>query len=98
MVDIRNGNVLSKIDVINSLAVIYNEKRQEVYITHRNAKLITIADSETGKVKQSIQTTALPNSLALSADANTLYVSIKQPEELIGKKPDYVMKIDLTQY
>ncbi|VTN13440.1 Uncharacterised protein [Raoultella terrigena] len=29
---------------------------------------------------------------------NTLYVSIKQPEELIGKKPDYVMKIDLTQY
>ncbi|WP_404681023.1 7-bladed beta-propeller protein YncE [Raoultella terrigena] len=98
VVDIGNGNVLSKIDVINSLAVIYNEKRQEVYITHRNAKLITIADSETGKVKQSIQTTALPNSLALSADANTLYVSIKQPEELIGKKPDYVMKIDLTQY
>ncbi|VTN13441.1 Uncharacterised protein [Raoultella terrigena] len=31
VVDIGNGNVLSKIDVINSLAVIYNEKRQEVY-------------------------------------------------------------------
>ncbi|WP_260862371.1 YncE family protein [Citrobacter sp. Marseille-Q6884] len=98
VVDINTGKVIAPIKVINSLAVIYNEKRQEVYITHRNAKRISIVDSKTYQVKQSIETHALPNSLALSADANTLYVSIKQPEKMIGVKPDYVLKIDLSQY
>ncbi|MCL7684372.1 YncE family protein, partial [Citrobacter youngae] len=98
VVDINTGKVIAPIKVINSLAVIYNEKRQEVYITHRNAKRISIVDSKTYQVKQSIETTALPNSLALSQDANTLYVSVKQPEEMIGVKPDYVLKIDLSKY
>lgn len=98
VVDINTGKVIAPIKVINSLAVIYNEKRQEVYITHRNAKRISIVDSKTYQVKQRIETTALPNSLALSQDANTLYVSVKQPEEMIGVKPDYVLKIDLSKY
>ncbi|MEG2590834.1 MAG: YncE family protein [Citrobacter sp.] len=98
VVDINTGKIISPIKVINSLAVIYNEKRQEVYITHRNAKRISIVDSNTYQVKHSIETHALPNSLALSPDTNTLYVSIKQPEEMIGVKPDYVLKIDLSKY
>ncbi|QBM21573.1 YncE family protein [Citrobacter arsenatis] len=98
VVDINNGKVIAPIKVINSLAVMYNEKRQEVYITHRNAKRISIVDSKTYQVKQSIETTELPNSLALSADANTLYVSVKQPEKMTGAKPDYVLKIDLSKY
>ncbi|WP_410737974.1 7-bladed beta-propeller protein YncE [Citrobacter portucalensis] len=98
VVDINTGKVIAPIKVINSLAVIYNEKRQEVYITHRNAKRISIVDSKTYQVKQSIETNALPNSLALSSDANTLYVSVKQPEKMAGVKPDYVLKIDLSKY
>lgn len=78
--------------------MIYNEKRQEVYITHRNAKRISIVDSKTYQVKQSIETNALPNSLALSSDANTLYVSVKQPEKMTGVKSDYMLKIDLSKY
>lgn len=98
VVDINTGKVITPIKVINSLAVLYNEKRQEVYITHRNAKQVSIVDSNTYQVKHSIETNALPNSLALSPDANTLYVSIKQPEKMIGVKPDYVLKIDLSKY
>lgn len=98
VVDINTGKVIAPIKVINSLAVIYNEKRQEVYITHRNAKRISIVNSKTNQVKQSIETNALPNSLALSADANTLYVSVKQSEKMTGVKPDYVLKIDLSKY
>lgn len=98
VVDINTGKVIAPIKVINSLAVLYNEKRQEVYITHRNAKRVSIVDSNTYRVKQSIETNALPNSLALSADANTLYVSVKQTEKMMGVKPDYVLKIALSQY
>lgn len=98
VVDINNSKVITPIKVINSLAVIYNKKRQDVYISHRNAKLISIVDSKTYQVKKSISTTALPNSLALSVDANVLYVSVKQPEKLISEKDDYILKVDLSVY
>ena len=97
VVDITTGKVLQHIDVTNSLAVLYNEKRHEVYVTHRNAKLISIIDSQTYQLKNSIATTAMPNSLALSSDGNVLYASIKQDEKVAKEKPDYVIKITLDK-
>jgi len=35
VVDTRNGNILRKIDVPGSLAVLFNPVRNEVYVTHR---------------------------------------------------------------
>lgn len=96
-VDIRTGKVLHHIDVTNSLAVLYNEKRNEIYVTHRNGKLISIIDSQTYKVKNSIATTAMPNSLALSTDGNVLYASVKQDEKVAKEKPDYVIRIALDK-
>ena len=95
VVDITTGNVLHAIDVTNSLAVLYNEKRNEVYVTHRNGKLISIVDSNTYKVKHRIATEAMPNSLALSSDGSTLYASVKQDEKVAKDTPDYVLKIAL---
>lgn len=97
VVDINTGKVLHAIEVTNSLAVLYNEKRNEVYVTHRNGKLISIVDSKTYKVKNSIATEAMPNSLALSTDGNTLYASVKQDEKVAKDKPDYVIKISLDK-
>ncbi|SUW62320.1 Gluconolactonase [Buttiauxella agrestis] len=97
VVSLKDGKIIHQIDVINSLAVMYNATRNEIYITHRNAQLISIVDSKTYKVKASISTTALPNSLALSADGNTLYASVKQGEKEMGKQPDYIIKIDLNK-
>ncbi|WP_172893257.1 YncE family protein [Buttiauxella agrestis] len=97
VVSLKDGKIIHQIDVINSLAVMYNAARNEIYITHRNAQLISIVDSKTYKVKASISTTALPNSLALSADGNTLYASVKQGEKEMGKQPDYIIKVDLNK-
>lgn len=38
VVDTRNGNILSKIDVPESLAVLFNPARNEVYVTHRRGR------------------------------------------------------------
>lgn len=97
VVSLKDGKVIHAIDVINSLAVLYSPQRNEIYVTHRNAQLISIVDSNTYKVKASISTAALPNSLVLSSDGQTLYASIKQGEKEIGKKPDYIIKIDLKK-
>lgn len=97
VVSLNDGKILHRIDVTNSLAVIYNAARHEIYITHRNAKLISIVDSKTYKVKSSISTTALPNSLALSPDGNTLYASVKQGEKEMLTQPDYILKVDLNK-
>lgn len=97
VVSLKDGEIIHRIKVINSLAVMYNAGRNEVYITHRNAQLISIVDSETYILKASISTAALPNSLALSADGRTLYASVKQGEKEMGKKPDYIIKVNLDK-
>jgi YVTN family beta-propeller protein len=97
VVSLKDGKIIHQIDVINSLAVMVNAARNEIYITHRNAQLISIVDSKTYKVKASISTKALPNSLALSPDGNTLYASVKQGEKEMGKQPDYIIKVDLNK-
>nr|WP_278430772.1 YncE family protein [Serratia grimesii] len=95
VVDTNSGKILHQIDVINSLAVLFNPMRNEIYITHREAKRISIVDSNSYRVKNSIVTHALPNSLALSADGNQLFASIKQSKEEMEKKQDYLLKINL---
>jgi len=97
VVDLARGKILHRIDVINALAVAYNPTRDEIYITHRNARRISIVDATRYAVKSSINTQALPNSLALSPDGQALYVSVKQGEKEMGKKADYVIKVDLTK-
>lgn len=37
VVDTRNGNVLAKVAAPESLAVLFNPTRNEVYVTHRQA-------------------------------------------------------------
>ncbi|WP_265555445.1 YncE family protein [Serratia grimesii] len=95
VVDIDSGIILHQIDVINALAVLFNPIRSELYITHREAKRISIVDSNSYRVKNSITTRALPNSLALSSDGQQLFASIKQSKEEMEKKQDYLLKINL---
>jgi len=95
VVDIDSGKILHQIDVINALAVLFNPIRSELYITHREAKRISIVDSNSYRVKNSITTRALPNSLALSSDGQQLFASIKQSKEEMEKKQDYLLKINL---
>lgn len=78
VVDTRNGNVLAKVAAPESLAVLFNPARNEAYVTHRQAGKVSVIDAKSYKVVKTFDTPTFPNSLALSADGNTLYVSVKQ--------------------
>lgn len=97
VVDLRNQQVMQRIDVPESLAVLFNGDRDELYVTHRKAGEVSIIDASSYKVKRTVKTPALPNSLALSADGKVLYVSVKQPgsRKAPPKNPDSVMRIAL---
>ncbi|WP_409429807.1 YncE family protein [Kosakonia sp.] len=96
VVKLDSGELVQRIPTPNSIAVLYNAARDEVYVTHRNARQISIIDASSYRLKHTIKTTAMPNSLALSADTSTLYASVKQDEK--ETKADYVLKIDLSKF
>lgn len=95
VVDTRNGKVLQKIELPVSLAVLYNPQRNEVYVTHREAGKVSVIDAKSYKVLETIDTPTHPNSLALSADGQSLFVSIKQAgsRDKEPASPDDVIRI-----
>ncbi|AHY05506.1 YncE family protein [Serratia plymuthica] len=97
VVDTRNGAILSKIEVPESLAVLFNPARNEVYVTHRKAGEVSVIDAKSYKLLNTLKTPTHPNSLALSPDGQTLYVSVKQASsrEKEATDPDDVIRIAL---
>ncbi|MCX1218250.1 YncE family protein [Escherichia coli] len=97
VVDTRNGNILAKVAAPESLAVLFNPARNEAYVTHRQAGKVSVIDAKSYKVVKTFDTPTHPNSLALSADGKTLYVSVKQksPKPQEATQPDDVIRIAL---
>lgn len=97
VVDTRNGNILSKVAAPESLAVLFNSARNEAYVTHRQAGKVSVIDAKSYKVVKTFDTPTHPNSLALSADGKTLYVSVKQKstKQQEATQPDDVIRIAL---
>ncbi len=97
VVDTRNGNILSKVAAPESLAVLFSPARNEAYVTHRQAGKVSVIDAKSYKVVKTFDTPTHPNSLALSADGKTLYVSVKQKstKQQEATQPDDVIRIAL---
>ena len=97
VVDTRNGNVLAKVAAPESLAVLFNPARNEAYVTHRQAGKVSVIDAKSYKVVKTFDTPTHPNSLALSADGKTLYVSVKQKstKQQEATQPDDGIRIAL---
>lgn len=97
VVDTRNGNLLAKVAAPESLAVLFNPARNEAYVTHRQAGKVSVIDAKSYKVVKTFDTPTHPNSLALSADGKTLYVSVKQKstKQQEATQPDDVIRIAL---
>lgn len=91
VVDTRNGNILAKVAAPESLAVLFNPARNEAYVTHRQAGKVSVIDAKSYKVVKTFDTPTHPNSLALSADGKTLYVSVKQKSINSRKLPSQTM-------
>lgn len=97
VVDTRNGNIPAKVAAPESLAVLFNPARNEAYVTHRQAGKVSVIDAKSYKVVKTFDTPTHPNSLALSADGKTLYVSVKQKstKQQEATQPDDVIRIAL---
>ncbi|AKM34965.1 MULTISPECIES: YncE family protein [Enterobacteriaceae] len=97
VVDTRNGNILAKVAAPESLTVLFNPARNEAYVTHRQAGKVSVIDAKSYKVVKTFDTPTHPNSLALSADGKTLYVSVKQKstKQQEATQPDDVIRIAL---
>lgn len=106
--DARTGQVLRQIPVGKGLLdVIVNPARGEVYTTHRGVSRsepngtggVTVIDAQSYAVKRSIALPVHPNSLAVTPDGNTLYVTVKAPREkhpaFVQGGNESVVKIDL---
>jgi len=97
VLDIRSGSIIKQLDLGDSLAVKFNAKRNELYLTQRESGKLLSLDATTYKVKQSWDLKPNPNSLLLSADGQTLYVTVKQPfnKDHSTKGLDSVVRISL---
>lgn len=107
--DIASGKQLKTIPAgMGTLDVAYNPQRNEIYATNRGVSReqpqgtggVTVIDGASYAVKRSIDLPVHPNSLAVTPDGNTLYVSVKAPRG--DKHPafrkdsrDSVVRIDL---
>ena len=97
VVNLKDGSVMQKIAAPESLAVLFNPARNEAYVTHRKAGEVSVIDGKSYKVVKTFKTPTHPNSLALSEDGKTLYVSVKQASsrEKEATAPDDVIRIAL---
>lgn len=97
VIDLRDNKILHKIAVPESLAVLFNPVHNQIYVTHRQTGEVSVIDGQTLQVIKTLKTPTHPNSLALSADGNTLYVTIKQASsmEQEATQPDDVIRIAL---
>lgn len=98
VMNIRTGELIKQLAVGDSLAVKFNAKRNELYITQRESGKLLSLDATTFAVKHSWDLPPNPNSLLLSADGQTLFVTVKQPfnKDHSTNGPDSVVRISLN--
>jgi DNA-binding beta-propeller fold protein YncE len=98
VVNTDNGKVTHRINAPETLSVLFNPQRNEIYAAHRNAGGVSIIDGNSYKLLNTIQLPVHPNSLALAPQENALFVSVKQ-EAGHGKPasaPDDIVRISLN--
>lgn len=98
VLDIHSGKVIKQLDVGDSLAVLFNPKRNEIYISRRESGKVISLDGTSYAQKRQWDIPANPNSLLLSADGQTLFVTVKQPfnKDHSTKGPDSVVRLELA--
>ncbi|MGJ0192182.1 YncE family protein [Pantoea sp. RRHST58] len=95
--DERSGRVIKRIDG-DALGIKFNAKRNEIYISQRESQKVLQLDATTYAVKNSWSFEGHPNSLLVTPDGQTLYVTIKQGfnKDHSSKGPDSVARIQLN--
>ena len=76
--DERSGKLIQRLDPADSMGIKFNGKRNEIYISQRDSKKVLQLDGTTYEVKNSWSFDSHPNSLLVSPDGQTLFVTLKQ--------------------
>lgn len=99
VLDIHSGKVIRQLDVGDSLSVKFNARRNEIYISQRESGKLLSLDGTTYAVKHAWDLPPNPNSLLLSADGQTLWVTVKQAfnKDHSTNGPDSVVRIALNK-
>lgn len=99
VLDINSGKVIKNLETGDSLAVKFNAKRHEIYLTQRESGKLLILNSDTYAVKKTLSLPPHPNSMLLSADGQTLYVTVKQGfnKDHSTKGPDSIVRVPLAE-
>ncbi|MGL4724787.1 MAG: hypothetical protein ACRCWW_09840 [Scandinavium sp.] len=98
VLDIHSGKVVKDLNIGDSLGVIFNPKLHEIYVSQRETGKVLSLDATSYAVKKSWDLKPNPNSLLLSADGQTLYVTVKQAfnKDHSTDGPDHVVRIALN--
>ncbi|HEX4501503.1 MAG TPA: YncE family protein [Scandinavium sp.] len=98
VLDIQSGKVIKQLDIGDSLGIVFNPKRHEIYVSQRETGKVLGLDATSYAVKKSWDLKPNPNSLLLSADGQTLYVTVKQAfnKDSSTDGPDRVVRIALN--
>lgn len=98
VLDIRSGKVIKQLDIGDSLGVVFNAKRHEIYVSQRESGKVLSLDATSYAVKKRWDLPPNPNSLLLSADGQTLFVTVKQAfnKDHSTDGPDRVVRIALN--
>lgn len=96
--DQHSGKVIKQLDVGDSLAIKFNPQRNEIYITQRESGKLLQLDASSYALKHSWDLKPNPNSLLLSEDGQTLYVTVKQAfnKDHSSKGLDKLLRIKLN--
>lgn len=99
VLDIHSGKVIKQLDTGDTLAVKFNPKRNEIYLSQRESGKVLVLDATSYAVKKQFSLPPHPNSLLLSADGQTLFVTVKQAfnKDHSTKGPDSIVRIALDQ-
>lgn len=95
--DERSGKVIKRLEG-DALGIKFNAKRNEIYISQRESRKVLLLDAGSYAVKNSWAFSSHPNSLLVSPDGKTLYVTVKQDfnDDNTTKGPDSVVRISLN--
>lgn len=95
--DERSGKVIKRLEG-DALGIKFNAKRNEIFISQRESKKVLQLDAGSYVVKNSWSFTSHPNSLLVTPDGKTLYITVKQDfnDDNTTKGPDSVVRISLN--
>jgi YVTN family beta-propeller protein len=96
--DMASGEILKTIPTGDTtVGIRFNPVRNEVYVASLGDGTVSVIDADSYQIKHTLRMDGLPNSLALSADGQSLFVSLKQPGTGPGQPPatEKVARIDL---